>query len=67
METHSSILAWEIPFTEESGGLKSIRVTNRTRLKRLSMCTHTHTQEGGRERVKRQVEGKREQKRYKTV
>ena len=67
METHSSILAWEIPFTEESGGLKSIRVTNRTRLKRLSMCTHAHTQEGGRERVKRQVEGKREQKRYKTV
>ena len=67
METHFSILAWEIPFTEESGGLKSIRVTNRTRLKRLSMCTHTHTQEGGRERVKRQVEGKREQKRYKTV
>ena len=67
METHSSILAWEIPFTEESGGLKSIRVTNRTRLKRLSMCTHTHTQEGGGERVKRQVEGKREQKRYKTV
>ena len=67
METHSSILAWEIPFTEESGGLKSIRVTNRTRLKRLSMCTHTHTQERGRERVKRQVEGKREQKRYKTV
>ena len=24
METHSSILAWEIPWTEESGGLRSM-------------------------------------------
>ena len=24
MATHSSILAWEIPWTEESGGLRSI-------------------------------------------
>ena len=24
METHSSILAWEIPWIEESGGLQSI-------------------------------------------
>jgi len=24
METHSSILAWRIPWTEESGGLQSI-------------------------------------------
>ena len=24
MATHSSILAWEIPWTEESGGLQSI-------------------------------------------
>ena len=24
METHSSILAWEIPWTEESGGLQSM-------------------------------------------
>ena len=24
METHSSILAWKIPWTEEPGGLKSI-------------------------------------------
>ena len=24
MATHSSILAWRIPWTEESGGLKSI-------------------------------------------
>ena len=33
METHSSILAWEIPWTEEPGGLQSMGVTNsRTRL-----------------------------------
>ena len=25
MATHSSILAWESPWTEESGGLQSIR------------------------------------------
>ena len=24
MATHSSVLAWEIPWTEESGGLQSI-------------------------------------------
>ena len=27
MATHSSILAWEIPWTEESGGLQSMVVT----------------------------------------
>ena len=33
MATHSSILAWEIPWTEEPGGLPSIRVTeSRTQL-----------------------------------
>ena len=25
--THTSILAWEIPWTEEPGGLQSMRVT----------------------------------------
>ena len=37
MATHSNILAWKIPWTEESGGLLSKKVANsRTRLKRLS-------------------------------
>ena len=27
MSTHSSILAWEIPWTKEPGGLQSMRVT----------------------------------------
>ena len=29
METHSSILAWEIPWTEEPGGLQSTGPQNR--------------------------------------
>ena len=33
MATHSSILAWEIPWTEEPGGLWSMRSQSRTRLK----------------------------------
>ena len=37
MATHSSILAWRIPQTEEPGGLLSIRVAkSQPRLKRLS-------------------------------
>ena len=36
MATHSSILAWRIPGTEEPGGLPSMGSQSRTRLKRLS-------------------------------
>ena len=33
METHSSILAWEIPWTEEPGGLQSMgSLKSQTRL-----------------------------------
>ena len=39
MATHSSILAWKIPWTEESGGLQSWG------RKELEMTAHTHTQE----------------------
>ena len=40
MATHSSILAWRIPWTEEPGGLTVHRVTNsKTQLKQLSMHT----------------------------
>ena len=31
--THSSILAWRIPWTEESGGLQSIGSQSQTQLK----------------------------------
>ena len=36
MATHSSTLAWEIPWTEESCRLQSMGLQSRTRLKRLS-------------------------------
>ena len=32
MATHSSILAWNIPWTEEPGGLQPIGLQSRTRL-----------------------------------
>ena len=38
--THPCILAWRIPWTEESGGLQSIGSQSLTQLKRLS--THAH-------------------------
>ena len=36
MVTHSSIFPWRIPGTEEPGGLRSMGLQSRTRLKRLS-------------------------------
>ena len=36
MATHSSILAWRIPGTEEPRGLQSVKSQSWTRLKRLS-------------------------------
>ena len=36
MATHSSVLAWRIPGTEEPGGLLSMGSHSQTRLKRLS-------------------------------
>ena len=36
MATHSSVLAWRIPGTEEPGGLPSMGSHSQTRLKRLS-------------------------------
>ena len=39
MATHSSILAWEVPWTEEPGGLQSMGVTKSWT--RLSYFTFT--------------------------
>ena len=36
LATHSSILAWRIPWTEEPSGLQSIVSQNQARLKQLS-------------------------------
>ena len=41
MATHSGILAWRIPWTEEPGRLQSTGMQSQTRLSRLSMYTHT--------------------------
>ena len=40
MATHSSILAWRIPWSEEAGRLQSVGLQSQTRLKRLT----THAQ-----------------------
>ena len=37
--THSSILAWRMPWAEEPGGLQSIGSRSRTGLKQLSKHT----------------------------
>ena len=41
MATHSSVLAWRIPGTEEPGGLPSMGLQSRTRLKRLSSSSQS--------------------------
>ena len=43
MTTHSSILAWRIPWTDEPGRLQSIGSRRVRHKKRLSARTHTHT------------------------
>ena len=46
MATHSSILAWRIPWTEEPGGLQSMgshRIRHNWVIKRTHTHTHTHT------------------------
>ena len=40
MATHSSILAWEILWTEEPGGLQCTGLQELDRTERLSMHTH---------------------------
>ena len=40
METHSSILTWRIPWTEEPGRLQSV---GSQRVTRTCACIHTHT------------------------
>ena len=45
MATHSGFLAWEIPWTEEPGGLQSMgsqRVGHNSATKTI-LCIHTHT------------------------
>ena len=47
MATHSSIVVWRIPWTEEPGGLQCMVTKSWTQLKQLSThSTHTHTSIG---------------------
>ena len=41
--THSSILAWGVPWTEEPGGLQSMDHKEWDMTEQLSVRTHTHT------------------------
>ena len=43
MATHSSILAWEIPWTEEPGGIQSDQAKSRTRLSTHALKRHNIT------------------------
>ena len=42
LATHSSIITWRIPWTEEPGGLQSMG-SQRDTTELLCACTHTHT------------------------
>ena len=40
--SHSSILAWEIPWTEQPGGLQSMGLQSQTRLRDQHTLLHSH-------------------------
>ena len=45
MATHSSTLAWKIPWTEEPGRLQSMGLQSRTRLRDFTFTFHFHALE----------------------
>ena len=45
MATHSSVLAWRIPGTEEPGRLQSVGSRSRTQLSDFTFTFHFHTLE----------------------
>ena len=45
MATHSSTLAWKIPWTEEPGGLQSMGSQSQTRLSDFTFTFHFHALE----------------------
>ena len=45
MATHSSVLAWKIPWTEEPGRLQSMGSVSRTRLSDFTFTFHFHASE----------------------
>ena len=59
MATHSSILAWRIPRTEEPGGLPSMGSQSRTQLKRFSRSSRIGIETRQKLTFKREPTGKR--------
>ena len=53
MATHSSTLAWKIPWTEEPGRLQSKGLQSWTRLSNF-IHTHTHTKQKNKTKKKNQ-------------
>ena len=45
MATHSSALAWKIPWMEEPGGLQSMGSLSQTRLSKFTFTFHFHALE----------------------
>ena len=45
MASHSNILAWKIPYTEEPGRLQSMGLPSRTRLSNFIFTFHFHALE----------------------
>ena len=45
MATHSSTLAWKIPWTEEPGRLQTMGLLSQTRLSAFTFTFHFHTLE----------------------
>ena len=45
MATHSSTLAWKIPWTEEPGGLQSVGSLSQTRLSNFTFTFQVHALE----------------------
>ena len=45
MATHSSTLAWKIPWTEEPGGLQSMGLLSRIQLSNFTFTFHFHALE----------------------
>ena len=43
MATHSSVLAWRIPWTEEPGGLQSVESQSQTQLSNFHLCSSAAT------------------------
>ena len=51
MATHCSILAWKIPWTEESGGLPPMGLQESYTIEQLSMCACIYTHVRGEKRT----------------